>query len=1834
MRRPSLVLIPILAAAFLSVPALDAASPQELEQIRAALLAERPRNAGPEWPAWQVSDVGCVTDEIFSIDRYEVTAIARECGMEELGFAAEFWHVLFPEGDKGHLGEAVEAAGAVFDVPLNAAKCVARGQAVSLLRRAGSSEAEIERWRKRIDAAGEVVAVVDAVRGLSVELAAQGLSALRTVSGWKAVGDYGTTMAGAGGTIDRLKSAWYSFHANRVARFADRTAEAKTLVGECRLPEAERLLTEVHGDAFDYLLDLRRDVMHYERKVFCDAASADPGLAVPARIAASPFNEARREVLRLEAEVVRAVAAAETAVRGVRAQSAAVSRERDAFLAEVDAVIGRYDAARLACDRTGLIEQRRELERFAAHRCATGAGKGDDIARAIGRIDRAIGAVDEAALPLGTARDDVRSALRACRTQAAREALDRGREHLRNARSSSPIPLQACPEIELWFPEEALVAEIDGRRKALAEAKQKAHALLAQARAASVACRFDEARSLQLSARAELGGCTVGLSDCGSGGTFDADLCSIYRVEEASWKVEDEINVAEARHQEATKVVMDQGQQLQSWGRRALAQARAETPERCVGFTEAREAAQGLEGLADPGGCPDPRVQAFRDEGPRLRAEAEEIEAGLARREADLLATADAAAGSCDAEALRQALGELERLQAVSCGRSRADLAALRRRLAEVEEIAKNARRALAEAEKDLAAWLERCDPSRLATTTARLDGIPPCGWEGLPERERGRVRELRSWGAASAELLRLKAGVDAATLPIQRAATNRAAAEERLAAGDRSEESRQTLASEKRLVAEALAEARAMLDRLAAAPRMSRACLEGPREHLVGNEDALAGLGDLPPSPEGSANAAAGAAPRATGGDPGSGSPTAALVTVPRLRGETEAMAVALLADLGLRAVVSPAGSLTPPGGEGRVDSQTYPEGSQVPARTFVGITVWRGEQTAVAGLTQADCDRDWPGKKLTIDPVTGEKSCKCPERQAWSTVSRRCLALPSVVTDRSTDWGDCRHMPGTFRDPRTGECGCPNGRWDATAGRCVDTAAAAREADVAGRRKAADCENLFSRIRILRGNPDAPSRSMAAQAEREARALGCESGRIAEATGAGSGGGSDRDSPVVPVSGPVEDKHEGEARVTSRNVNVCIIDVNDVLDDHYELYVNGGHVGGVANPEGGATCYGIVLRGGPNDLVLRLVATRGKGTYLKISINDDEFAGSFGGSKNHVWRVVAPWGWRRRRRGRGPARAPRAGRQEVREFRPRSGRLRRPSPPARRRLGPRAPLRVVDLERGEPGARCVPLREPGARRRVGVPRPPNRPAAGDRLARRRPPRSRRRARESARAVSCRSGRGSERVVKESGPDLSAGEDLQVPGGEGGGEDDPRDAPRRQRGRGPMLRRDLGPVDRAVVQPRESGRREEGERRREVDEGLERGPAPEGVGDDREGAGGQDEERAPVGAVADRRLARALRSAEAGGEAGEGPREAVGDGERRREHHGARGERDERRRPRAEVSRVERDDLLRERRRAVVERLARAVHDARAEEDEAEREEDGTEVPDVEVEDGFLHSRRVPRLLPPGESPERVPDRDVERRRHPADEGDEEGDRAGIGEHGGVGEERDAPPGDLREDEERRRDGRERQDEDDDLVEPVQPAVAPDDEERGAEAEEEDGDPERRREPEKRGRPAEERREEGRRDERDDGLDREHRPGRQDGVEDESPAALTAVPLEEARPGGRRVPRPELKRRVLEEVGRQDDDHEAEAEARPCPGALDEVRDADCGAGPEEARAEGLQERPFFSAHGCGFSSRRGLATTLLPPSAGGPRRNLRSRGWKRKDPRRSVEGEGRRNR
>ncbi len=256
--------------------------------------------------------------------------------------------------------------------------------------------------------------------------------------------------------------------------------------------------------------------------------------------------------------------------------------------------------------------------------------------------------------------------------------------------------------------------------------------------------------------------------------------------------------------------------------------------------------------------------------------------------------------------------------------------------------------------------------------------------------------------------------------------------------------------------------------------------------------------------------------------------------VVMPDLVGKSEALATAWLEDLGLRPAVRRAGPAPAAESAGHVAAQSRPPDAELSPGDEVMLFVFGAPAPGpvatpapvvapAPAIKQATCDRSWPGTVLTRDPATGADNCVCPPGTAWSKVRSSCLSLGGTPPARSAD---CRHMPGTIRNPATGACTCPVGAWDPAQGRCVDTSAADREREIAEVSQAASCERLYSDIILFRRTP--AYRDMAARAEREARELGCDAGRIAEAIGPTGGGGGD-DAPDHTCHGPCGDQRRG---------------------------------------------------------------------------------------------------------------------------------------------------------------------------------------------------------------------------------------------------------------------------------------------------------------------------------------------------------------------------------------------------------------------------------------------------------------------------------------------------------------------------------------------------------------------------------------------------------------------------------------------------------------------------------------------------------------------------------
>jgi hypothetical protein len=97
-------------------------------------------------------------------------------------------------------------------------------------------------------------------------------------------------------------------------------------------------------------------------------------------------------------------------------------------------------------------------------------------------------------------------------------------------------------------------------------------------------------------------------------------------------------------------------------------------------------------------------------------------------------------------------------------------------------------------------------------------------------------------------------------------------------------------------------------------------------------------------------------------------------------------------------------------------------------------------------------------------------------------------------------------------------------------------------------------------------------------------------------------------------------------EPDISTNTAKICIIDVNSILDDYYNMYLNGVFVGAIRNYVGGQTCYTRTFQRGSNTLLLDIVQLNGESTYLELNINNGEYVQYFDGSRDHIYTVNAP--------------------------------------------------------------------------------------------------------------------------------------------------------------------------------------------------------------------------------------------------------------------------------------------------------------------------------------------------------------------------------------------------------------------------------------------------------------------------------------------------------------------------------------------------------------------------------------------------------------------------------
>ncbi len=103
--------------------------------------------------------------------------------------------------------------------------------------------------------------------------------------------------------------------------------------------------------------------------------------------------------------------------------------------------------------------------------------------------------------------------------------------------------------------------------------------------------------------------------------------------------------------------------------------------------------------------------------------------------------------------------------------------------------------------------------------------------------------------------------------------------------------------------------------------------------------------------------------------------------------------------------------------------------------------------------------------------------------------------------------------------------------------------------------------------------------------------------------------------------------DGDDDTPHISSRIVDICVIDHNAVQDEYFNLYVNDVFIGEVRNAPGGTTCHdGIELKKGKNLIELRITNSTISDTALTISVNDGEWEENFSGDDiSYEWELIA---------------------------------------------------------------------------------------------------------------------------------------------------------------------------------------------------------------------------------------------------------------------------------------------------------------------------------------------------------------------------------------------------------------------------------------------------------------------------------------------------------------------------------------------------------------------------------------------------------------------------------
>lgn len=504
-----------------------------------------------DWPHWDLTAMQCAAQDV-GIGKRLGLEFVEACGPEMLDVGQEILQIIHPGVDIrlppdeveirphtfwGTTRDTAEAVAAVGSAPLMAVKCVAKAVRVTYLRATLAPQSQIQLERDRIDSIGDLVSLV-------VDIGA-GFKKLAQLVEWTV--NVGGSLSKVPEQAERWLRAARGSHESKLHGFKTDLDAAKASIGDCSVTWAEGTAENTLKDAREYIAMRRRDVVHFEKRIYCEAMGRREPDSEPVptgRITVMPSFDALDATHTMIEEASKSLVEIERQRDELKKLAEAKRRQQQAYLAEVGVAIRSVGPAVSRCDLTSLTQLQTELERLLDHHCVGDTNRTDPLFAQLDKVGDAIDVAKMVKGRLGPLALEIHRLIQQCRYNQASLKLGEALKEVKLLSESTTADLRTCVGMS-WFGSD-VVNRIAAGRTALSDVIGASEALIQDAFNARAQCEFDTARELleQVNTRGRTD-CPLAIQECSAGS--NELVCRLVTIEETRLQRKADVDVAETR---------------------------------------------------------------------------------------------------------------------------------------------------------------------------------------------------------------------------------------------------------------------------------------------------------------------------------------------------------------------------------------------------------------------------------------------------------------------------------------------------------------------------------------------------------------------------------------------------------------------------------------------------------------------------------------------------------------------------------------------------------------------------------------------------------------------------------------------------------------------------------------------------------------------------------------------------------------------------------------------------------------------------------------------------------------------------------------------------------------------------------------------------------------------------------------------------------------------------------------------------------------------------------------------------------------------------------------